>query len=79
MGNLNMLTLLQTQLFANGLDTVVTLGSKTTIELLDANTESTVAVFVGDTLEDAYANAFGILASRARDAKTGKYEGLSRL
>lgn len=79
MSNLNLLTMLQSQLFAKGLDTTVTLGDKVTLEIEDVETCSIVAVVTGDSLEAAYANLLGVMSSRVRDAKTGRYDGLSRL
>lgn len=79
MSNLNLLTMLQSQLFESGLDTTVTLGDKVTLEIEDVETCSIVAVVTGESLEAAYANLLGVMSSRVRDAKTGRYEGLSRL
>ena len=79
MSNLNLLTMLQSQLFAKGLDTTVTLGDKVTLEIEDVETCSIVAVVTGESLEEAYANLLGVMSSRVRDAKTGRYDGLSRL
>ena len=79
MSNLNLLTMLQSQLFESGLDTTVTLGDKVTLEIEDVETCSIVAVVTGESLEAAYANLLGVMSSSVRDAKTGRYEGLSRL
>lgn len=79
MSNLNMLTLLQMSLFANGLDATVSIGNKTTLEINDIDTSTTVAVVTGDNLEEAYANLLGAMSRSVRDVKTGRYEGLSRL
>lgn len=79
MSNLETLTLLQKALFKNGLDTTVTLGNKVTLEVEDIETCSVVCIVKGGSLEEAYANLLGRMSGAVRDAKTMRYEGLTRL
>jgi|11_taG_2_1085331.scaffolds.fasta_scaffold01085_7 hypothetical protein len=79
MNILDFLTMMQTSLFAKGLDTTVSIGSKVTLEIEDVESSKTVAVITGDTLEEAYANLLGAMSGAVRDTKTGRYQGLSRL
>lgn len=75
--DLNLLALLQKELFNNDLDVVITIGNKITLELEDMSTKTTVAVVKGDNLEQAYANLLGTLANHTRALKV--YDGLSKL
>lgn len=77
--NLDTLTLLQMSLFNNNLDATVTLGDKVTLEVEDIDTGSIVCIVTADSLEQAYADLLGRCVGSVRDAKTGRYKGLSRL
>jgi hypothetical protein len=67
--SIDMLAKLQTSLFENEIDTIVSIGSKITLELQDMKSKSIIAVVTGDTLEDAYANLLGTLANYTRAVK----------
>jgi hypothetical protein len=80
LSSLDFMTILQHNLFEQGLDTIVTLGgTKVTLEVKDIQTDSTVAVTTGFSLEEAYAKLLGVCAGSVRDVKTRRYNGLSDL